>query len=42
MQTMNRIEDPCIQQCFMPSNQWKFIDIEECLSQCKQLKIIKP
>ncbi|MEM0363513.1 MAG: hypothetical protein QXH75_06910 [Sulfolobaceae archaeon] len=37
-----KIEDPCVQECFSPKSQWKFINIAECLQNCKQITITKP
>lgn len=39
---MSEISDPCVAECFKPSSQWKYINIDECISKCKSLNFAKP
>gem|GEM_PF-885447 len=36
------VEDPCLEECFKPKSEWRYTDINECISQCKTVKITKP
>jgi len=36
------VEDPCLEECFKPKSEWRYTDINECISRCKTVKITKP